>query len=200
MPTLITTPGAENANSYATVAEADLYHSEEVLYSSAWDSASTTQKEKSLIISTRILDDTVEWKGVPSSTGQSLLWPRQGVLTKVSAMANGQLWPRTEYIKQYNTGGILNPLGVELPTDEIPQFLKNATAELARTLLESDRVAEQDSGAVNSISIPGLSVSMGGGGSGRGATRPLLSPRVYDLINFYSVMVKGYSPSRVVRT
>jgi len=57
------TPGAADANSYATVADADAYH-EGHLYASAWTSASNTTKEQALVMATRWLDAQVRWAGV----------------------------------------------------------------------------------------------------------------------------------------
>jgi hypothetical protein len=115
MPTVITTPGAVDANSYCSVAEGDSYH-ETHLYASAWNSASITTKEIALIHATRLLDDMYEWAGWATEDEQPLMWPRETVLTK-----NGQDW---------------------LDDDVIPQDLKNATAEMARNLIIGDRTED----------------------------------------------------------
>ena len=194
MPSLIVTPGATNANSFCSVSESDSYH-DTILNAEVWTNATTANKERSLIMSTRLLSDLVVWKGIVSSETQALPWPRRGVLTQISASGGG-VFLHQQTINIY--GGLLNPLGVELPYDAIPQFLKNATAELARLLLTSDRIDEQDSGNISSIEIPGLTI--GYLGSGSNSKRKLLPPQVYTMVAFYLESMMGYTPRRVVRS
>lgn len=194
MPDLIVTPGATNSNSYATVAESDSYH-DTILNADVWINATTTNQERALIMATRLLDSMVTWKGIPASSDQALQWPRRGVLTQVSASGGGVFF-RQQTIAIY--GGLLNPLGVELASDAIPQFLKDATSELARSLLTSDRIDEQDSGNISSIEIPGLTI--GYLGSGSSSKRKLLPPQVYHMIGFYIESMVGYTPRRVIRS
>jgi hypothetical protein len=113
--TLIATPGASNANSFATVAEADSYH-EAHLYGSAWTSASTTTKEQALVMATRWLDAQVRWLGYASYSTQALGWPRFEVVNPV-------------------TGWLLDGT-------TIPQRIKDVTAELARRLIVGDLTAD----------------------------------------------------------
>ncbi len=115
--TLVTTPAAVNANSYASVAEANTYH-ESRLHNESWEGASTAEKSAALAWSTRMLDLLVEWVWWPTTTTQVLQWPRNGVTAA-------------------------NKLAV-VPNMTIPQEVKNATAELARLLIEGDRTIESD--------------------------------------------------------
>ena len=117
VPTLVATAGAANANSFCTVAEATAYNDSH-LYSSAWENAENDQKIIACIWATRILDSNYAWKGIIASSTQALQWPRYGVLDR-----NNQFY---------------------LSSTTIPQFLINATAELARLLIEKDRLAEID--------------------------------------------------------
>ena len=57
------------------------------------------------------------WQGSTASAGQSLLWPRDGVV---------------------------GPNGYEEASDAIPTLIVQATCELARALLLSDRTADSD--------------------------------------------------------
>ena len=123
MPTLISTPGATNANAYCTVAEGDAYHATH-LYASKWTEASTDTKGVALIMATRLLDTMFVWAEWPTSVAQALMWPRLGLLT----------YNQMEYVDEY----------------EIPQELKNATAEFARQLLAEDRTAD------NPVDVQGL--------------------------------------------
>jgi hypothetical protein len=114
---LIATPGASDANAYATVAEADAYH-EAHLYATAWTGATTQQKEIALVMATRWLDAKCRWRGTATSDTQALGWPRYDVLD-----------PNTGY---------------SLAWDAIPRQVREATAEAARTLLQGDRTADND--------------------------------------------------------
>ena len=113
--TLVATPGATNANSYCTRAEADTYF-EGSVYSTAWDAASTAEKDKALVNATRLLDELYTWHEWPSSPTQALQWPRIG---------------------------LMDALYLSILADtEIPPKLKEATAELAQDVLEADLNAE----------------------------------------------------------
>ena len=111
-----TTIGGANSTSYVSVSDADDYWSTR-LYSTAWDAASNTEKENSLIFATRLLDAWVDWKGVRSTEDQALRWPRWDV------------YDRDEYL---------------LDSDIIPTEIANATAELAGTLLSEDTTSQPD--------------------------------------------------------
>lgn len=114
---IIATPGAADANSYGTEAEADDYF-ETRLHSEAWDAADT---EAALINATRLLDAYICWTGSAVDAVQALAWPRTGMLSK-----NGFPIP---------TSG----------ADSIPIQLKYAQFELALLLAaEEDRTLENE--------------------------------------------------------
>jgi len=119
VPVLVATAGASNANSYATVAEADLYHAAH-LYATTWENADTDQKTVALIWATRVLDEQVDWLGAKATEAQALRWPRTDVEDKD---------------------------GYTLSTSTVPVFLVNATAELARHFLTKDRFQVRDDAA-----------------------------------------------------
>lgn len=194
MPTLITTPGATNANAYVTVVAADTWNAT-VLHGEKWASTSQAKKEQAILLATRLFEYLIDWKGIPTSSGQALKWPRRGVITQISATGGGTLL-NTQTVNIY--GGIISPIGIELATDQIPQFLQDATAEFARVLLVSDRIEEQDSGNISSIEIPGLTV--GYLGSGSSSKRKLIPPQVYEMIAFYVDTMMGYTPRRIIRS
>jgi hypothetical protein len=118
--TLIATPGAPDANSYATVADGDAYH-EAHLYATAWTGATEPNKTIALVMATRVLDARCRWKGTAVSDAQALGWPRYNVADP-------------------NTGYILSHL-------LIPRQVREATCELARTLLAGDRTADNQADA-----------------------------------------------------
>lgn len=122
---LIATPGAVDANSYATLAEANAFHAQ-TLNASVWTAASDANKEIALQWATRLLDEQVSWIGEIVTDTQALRWPRAGVYT---------------------------PDGILLDSDSIPTFLKNATAELAKQLLANDRTAETSSFGISELTV-----------------------------------------------
>lgn len=125
---LIATAGAADANSYATVDEADLYH-EGRLYKTAWTAAVLADKEAALVWATKLLDSKVMWAEWPTNPAQPLAFPRVGLITR-----NQQEW---------------------VPDNVIPQEIKDATAELARQLIVADRTADSD---IETLGITSLRV------------------------------------------
>ncbi len=123
--TLIATPKATDANTYATEAESDAYH-ETHLYATEWDDAVTERKKAALVWSTRLLDDTYQFVGWRTTITQKLSWPRVGV------------WTRDN---------------LEVDSDLIPEFLVNAVSELARKLLEADRTADPETKGFSEITV-----------------------------------------------
>ncbi len=119
MPVLDSTVGGVSANSNASLAQAQAYIDTLVPLTLAdtWNEASADEQAAALIMATRTLDTWFEWYGFAASSSQLLLWPRSGVIS---------------------------PLGYLVPTDEIPQRIIDATAELARQLLAGDRIGDSD--------------------------------------------------------
>ncbi len=125
---LTATPGASNANSYATLAEATAY-AEAHVSGATWlaleavddagdnNGSGVDQQERALQMATRLLDQWYEWCGYTASSTQALLWPRAGVV---------------------------GPSGYLIANDTIPVLVRDAACELARTLIGSDRTADLD--------------------------------------------------------
>ena len=130
--TLETTVGGEDANSYCSIADGDAYH-ETHPYATDWEDADTDQKCRTLQTATRLLDSWYDWIGSTASSDQRLLWPRVGAV---------------------------GPSGYLLASDEIPEAVEFATAELARQLLVADRTADNDTAAKGLTSLTAGSVSM----------------------------------------
>jgi hypothetical protein len=114
MPTLVATAGSETANSYALVADADTYFDERVQASNWTGESDEDVKERALIMATRRLD-AFSYKGIKNASNQALKWPRDGVYDED---------------------------GEPYPTDEIPEFLKQATYELALDILNRNTDSE----------------------------------------------------------
>lgn len=118
---LVATPGAPDANSYVTVAEADAYFGDRS-YADAWPTL--TNKEQMLITSTSIIDWYITWKGSRASDTQALDWPRDGV---------------------YDEYGTL------YPNDVIPKPVKVAVYELTLSSLDADRVADNPLDGIDEV-------------------------------------------------
>ena len=117
--------GGSASNSYLTVAEADAYHTKR-LFNSAWTSISDVPtKEAALEWATRVLDRQ-NWNGYRMAITQALRWPRAYV---------------------YDLDGIM------IPSNIIPQFLKDATAELAFLLVQQDRTGDAGTEGFSSITV-----------------------------------------------
>ena len=106
--------GVTGANSYTTVAFADDYASMNASTVVAWEALTQAQKEHYLMWATHILDTLTKWEGNKVSQDNELSWPRQGVADKEG------------YMIESNT---------------IPKAVKQATAFLAGTLIDTDITA-----------------------------------------------------------
>lgn len=118
------TPGGAAANSYVTVAEADAYMAAR-LHKAAWETANSATKEAALQWATRELD-RLAWRGRAVTEIQALRWPRS-------------------YIYDLD--------GYRLLDGAIPRFLKDATAELAFSLIASDRTADAQGKGLASVTV-----------------------------------------------
>jgi len=114
---IIATPGAADANSYITLAEAQAYADGDI-DAVEWYAASTDQRTRALITATRNLD-LVGFVGTRSTTTQALAWPRKDFKTTEKTYAD----------------------------DEIPAEIKTATWELAKSLVKDMVVAGQVAGS-----------------------------------------------------
>ncbi len=109
---LVTSPGASDADSYISVEEADDLLNNHSLSVDDWRSFELSKQEASLRWATNILDNYIEWNGSPTNpTIQALQHPRTGLFDK---------------------------MGNVVPDNEILPELKIATALLAVYLLENN--------------------------------------------------------------
>ena len=148
--------GLTTSNSYATVAEADTYHVD-VLNGTAWDASA--DPEAALIMATRLLDEKVKWRGARNSREQALRWPRSYV---------------------YDADGYL------VDNDSIPQWLKNATSELARWLSASDRLAEADTKGYSLMKVGDLELRVS-----RYDRAGVIPPSVWSMISPYGISISA---------
>jgi hypothetical protein len=121
---LVATAGASTANSYATLAEATDYHdSFPTTIVTEWTGAASDElREDALMWATRLLDSWIDWDGTKAD------------ISTTSGVPDQRLeWPRS---------GVVGPNGEDIDDTIIPQWLKEATAELARQLLIKDLTKE----------------------------------------------------------
>lgn len=123
--TLDATIAGVSANSYATQAQADTYH-EGRLFATAWTNAVTGNKDAALVWATRLLDNHFDWTAGKFTLTQALRWPRFGALDR-----DGHL----------------------IDANGLPVSLIEATAELARILIGSDRTLEAGTEGLKSLKV-----------------------------------------------
>ena len=104
--------GLADANSYASVAEADTYF--ENRGNAAWAALSTTNKQTALIRATDYMIQAYRpnWKGLRNTDTQALDWPR-------------------EYVQRIDSTGGYGPYPSYYPDDVVPVEIKQACMELA---------------------------------------------------------------------
>lgn len=135
-PTIVATPGAANANSYITVAEANAYFESRLPLDPVWNTADAIAIPR-ILTAARMLSNIfsgsrrlitpakgdpyyligMRWNGTPTFDDQAMDFPRTGLLDR--------------------HGRALDPL-------TIPTELKNAHAELSGQLSLNDRVLDND--------------------------------------------------------
>lgn len=116
--TLVETVGAANANTYATVAEADTYL-EARLNSSPWTAAGTETQKAALVEATREMD-LMPWRGTRVTLTQALAWPRGDV-------------PIPDPPDEVTVGST----SAEYSTTEIPDRIRDMTIEFALEFLRA---------------------------------------------------------------
>jgi hypothetical protein len=125
------TIGGTSSDSYITVADADTYHGNN-LNVTDWTGASTADKEKALKMSTRLMDERIDWIGEKNTDTQALRYPRAGVTT---------------------------PDGYSVETTELPTPITNACAEFAKYLIASDRTGDASGKGITSVGVGSVSLT-----------------------------------------
>lgn len=179
MATLVKETGAvvADANSYANLADGDLYH-EKHYYASTWTAASDANQEKALMMATRIIDECYQFNGFKSDAEDQLLqWPRTGARDP----------DRSED----------SDLGAFFPDDEIPPILVDATCELARMLLAADRTTDPDGEGMKQLNIVG---SIGITFDVPRNKRPIIPHLVQTMLSKLGTLIKSWEGvSKLVR-
>jgi len=152
MPTIVSTPGASNANSFQDLAEALAYF-EGRLPVPEWEDADS--QEGLLIMATRVLCMmlTPFRRFVPAQGGRDAYYITRPAWTgTVASTTQALCWPR---IGMYDRNG--NPI----PSNVIPKELKEAHAELAGQLAKTDRTQDDDvrTQGISAVSAGSVSVN-----------------------------------------
>lgn len=108
--TIDATVGGASANSFCELVEAQAFLDGKLPSPTAWDAAATDTKNRALVSATRWLC-RLSWIGRRVDTTQALEWPRQDATDPD------------------------DPDGFDFDTDEVPQDVKDATAELAALMV-----------------------------------------------------------------
>lgn len=157
MPTVIATPGAANATSYLTVAEADAYLDARPNVA-AWTGASADARARAVITATRLLSP-LPWRGSRTTAAQALAWPRADC-------------PNPD--APWGVSGVTGDEWIYYASDVIPQRVKDACAELALELLNagtSDLATLDGDANLTAKSIGPLSKAWGAQGKPQGMAR-----------------------------
>lgn len=115
--------GKANAESYASVAAATIYHAN--FGNAAWDNADSDIQESALRRATSYIDTNYRFKGERHSAEQALSWPRYGVVVD----------------------------GYELAEIAIPSRLVHATCELALRALTGGLMDDVAAQYVESVKV-----------------------------------------------
>jgi hypothetical protein len=163
-----------NANSYASIAQADARHSTST-GADAWDNLDQQQKEQRLVTATRRLDALFDWVGTPYRHDQPLGFPRRNLYDQTG---------RAVYMKA------------------VPATVRNAVIDLALWLPEEVAAASTTSDdVIEEITLGPIGIKMATATSGATpAARPLIpSDIIMALRHFGSYVGGGAGVGRLVR-
>lgn len=138
--------GLAGANSFASVAEFD-NHLAGQLYAEDAAAATTDNKQRALMMASRLIDATVLWNGVRKAQAQGLGWPRYYAEEAEIQFRGFNAW--TVWGSGYRY----------YDSNSVPKGVKAATCELARELLKTDRTAEPGEKGIKSTTVGPISVT-----------------------------------------
>lgn len=119
---IVATPGDPTANSYVDMTYANAYANSR-LGSSDWVDGDDDDKVIALVQATRVLDSVYDWNGWVDSETQSLKWPRRFAINYDAAFGMDVNFDFDSTLNSY------------FADDVIPKAVKDATCELAISLL-----------------------------------------------------------------
>ena len=189
MPFVVETGfGVENANAYCTVEFSNGYNASQI-DGQGWADLDLIDKQIRIITASQLIDNSFDFHGRRISRFQGLEFPRWGIRDRD---------------------------GLMLPAAPLPNFLKCATAELARILGERADAGGSATGAASSGSTAGAvekiqvgpialtlssgsSTSSGSTSASSSATAPVIPRSVVAWLLDYSIPRFGYGSARLVR-
>jgi hypothetical protein len=165
--------GKVDANAYANAADGDAYHDGH-LYATAWTAATLANKEKALVMATRLIDAEFQFNGVKATDAQALQWPREDCFDPDVDRWNG------------NT----------VASNVVPRAVVDATCEMARELLVADRTA-----AAVGEGLKYQNVGTTQTGFDKSDTRPVISQVAQAMLAKLGAVIKSRSGAvRLVRS
>lgn len=148
-------------NCYIARADAITYFTD-LIHGADFLGATTTIQDQALISATAMLDRQ-EWVGSKTGDPQALDWPRTGVS---------------------------DPEGVAVDSATVPQFIKDATCELALALIQDLRV---QTNADTSKNIKSLKAGPAEIHYFKGKTGPRFPTIIHEIIGFYLLSTSSYT-------
>jgi hypothetical protein len=176
--------GKVDANSYASAADGDAYH-EGHLYATAWTGATTQNKEKALVMATRLIDGEYQFNGFKGSDAQALQWPRERCPDPDRAGAG------------FLPGMLSGSFGSDtwVPSDIVPPRVVQATCELARELILVDRTSPPPGEGVTLVRLADQSETI----YNKRDKRPVISMVAQNLLCKYGALLKKAGMVRLQR-
>jgi hypothetical protein len=179
--------GRTDANSYATVAEADSYF-EAHLSASAWTAATATTKAAALVMATRLVDSQYQFNGYRAHDSQACQWPRERC-------------PDPD--RNLVTSTTLSPVLTNfVPSTLVPQAVASAVCEMARELLIADRTAAPAGEGVESTATSSHTKTSSSDTSNssttkysKSDTRQIISRVAQAMLSKYGALIDGGSGS-----
>ena len=192
--------GKADANSYASVADCDAYHAGH-LYASAWEGADDSEQVAALVMATRLLDAEFQFSGVRTLPAQALQWPRMDCPepdgTTAQFVVSGGSLITPKFIIPGGAGKIIvvdNPMLV--PGNVVPKAVVEATCELARELLITDRTGAPVGEGLKYYNAGGVQT-----GYDKTDRRPIIPAVVQAMVAKYGSMFSARSGAmRLIRT
>ena len=172
--------GMADANAYANVADGNSYHNGH-LYATAWTGATDDQKAVALVMASRLIDTEYQFNGLRSVDSQALQWPRVNCLD-----------PDKAPIPILTSLLLVDPF---VPFSIVPKQVVQATCEMARELLITDRTAAPMGEGLKYYNQSGTQT-----GYDKSDRRPIISPVAQALLDKFGSLIAGKSGAvRLVR-
>jgi len=182
--------GKADANSYASVADADAFH-EGHLYATAWMAATAEKKAAGLVMATRLIDSEYQFNGTRALAGQALQWPRSDCREpdgNTAVFVTGQQMIPQVVIPGGNDQIVVLKNTWTVPADLVPKAVVEATCELARELLIADRTASPPGEGLKYFNEAGTQT-----GYDKADRRPAIPALVQALLAKYGSLINSKS-------